>query len=242
MIPFVNKLCHGAPLTDADKAALVGLAQPARRIAAHQDIAAEGDKLHWLPLILEGWACRYRLLENGKRQIISLLVPGDLCEPFGVLPRFMDTSLGALTPVILSFLPLDAVKSIVQASSTIGEALWWDLLMASEIEREHIVSLGRRSALERLGHLFCELHLRLTMAGLVEGSGYDFPITQADMSDLLGLSSVHVNRSLQDLRKTGLVSLRGRRLIIHALDELRELSLFNEAHLKLRDAITTTNQ
>jgi len=96
-----------------------------------------------------------------------------------------------------------------------------------------VVSLGRRQASERLGHLFCELHLRLSMVGLVDdGLSYELPIRQSDIGDLLGLSAVHVNRSLQDLRRTGLVSLRDRRLTIHDLEGLRELSFFDAAYLR----------
>lgn len=139
----------------------------------------------------------------------------------------MDHSFGALTPVIFAPIALAALRSAVQASRTIEEALWWDLLVAAAIEREHLVSLGRRSALERMGHLLCELHLRLAMVGLADGSGYDLPVTQADLADLLGLSTVHVNRLLQELRQTGPISLRGRRLTIHDLAGLREFSCFD---------------
>jgi CRP-like cAMP-binding protein len=106
-------------------------------------------------------------------------------------------------------------------------------MVAAAIDRERIVSLGRRTAAERLGHLLCELHLRLDMIGLANGVGYDLPITQADLADLLGLSTVHVNRSLQELRGTGLMSLKCRQLTIHDLDEFREVSHFEPAYLHL---------
>jgi len=99
------------------------------------------------------------------------------------------------------------------------------------IEREHAVSLGRRTASERLGHLFCELHLRQVLVGLAEGATCDFPLTQSEVADLLGLSAVHVNRSLQDLRGRGLVGLRNRRLIIHELEALRTFSFFDPDYL-----------
>jgi CRP-like cAMP-binding protein len=149
-----------------------------------------------------------------------------------MLPRFIDHALGALTPVVIAPLALDLIGNAARSSPRIGEALWWDLLMASAIEREHVVSLGRRSASERMGHLFCELHLRLEMVGLLDGLGYDMPVTQADLGDLLGLSTVHVNRSLQELRRAGLISLQGRHLTIQDLDGLRELSFFDAAYLR----------
>lgn len=228
---FVRKLRHGAQLNDADEKVLSALAQRFRPIDGRGDIVTEGRAPRSLPLIVNGWAGRYRLLENGKRQIITLYLPGDLCEPFGVLPRFIDHAVGALTPVLFAPVSLDALGEAARGSLRIEEALWWDLLVASGIEREHVVSLGRRSASERMGHMFCELHLRLAMVGLVDGLGYDLPITQADLGDLLGLSAVHINRSLMDLRKTGLISLRGRRLTIHDLQGLRALSFFDPSYL-----------
>lgn len=234
--PFVRKLQHGASLCKQDQDVLTGLTQSVRRIGARQDILEEGTEPRSLRLILDGWACRYRLLSNGKRQIISFFVPGDLIEPFGVLPRFCDHSLGALTPVALATISLTAIGSAARLSPRIEEALWWDLLVASAIEREHVVSLGRRSAAERTGHLFCELQLRLAMAGLTDGLSYEMPVTQADLSDLLGLSTVHVNRSLQELRRLGLISLRGRRLTIHDLDGLQELSFFDATYLHVDEA------
>lgn len=229
--PFLRKLRHGSRLTSEDELLLVSLLDPARAIGAREDVAEEGAEPFSLPLIVDGWACRYSTLENGQRQIISLFVPGDLCEPFGMLPRFMDHSVATLTPVMMSPVRVGPIKNAVLASRRIEEALWWDLLVATAIDREHLVSLGRRTATERLGHLFCELHLRLEMVGLVEGLSYEMPVTQADLGDLLGLSMVHVNRSLQELRRTGLMSLRGRRLAIHDLQGLRELSFFDEGYL-----------
>ena len=184
-----------------------------------------------LTLILEGWACRYKQLEDGRKQIISLLLPGDLCEPYGLLPRFTSHSLGALTPVVLAKVPPDVVRNAARISPRIEEALWRDMLVGIAENHERVVNLGRRSASERLGHLFCELHVRLGMVGLADETGYEMPLTQIDLGDLLGLSSVHVNRSLQGLRAMGLVSLRGRRLTIHDPEELRAASLFNAAYL-----------
>lgn len=228
---FVRKLGHGARLTEEDEQVLTDLARPVRTIGPRTDIVAEGSEPRFLPLVVDGWACRYKVLENGKRQVIFLYLPGDICEPVGKLPRVVAHPVGALTTVAFAPVSPAAVVDAARSRPRIEEALWWDLLLASAIEREHVVNLGRRQAPERMGHLFCELHLRLAMVGLVDGLAYDLPITQADLGDLLGLSAVHVNRSLQELRKSGLITLRGRRLKIHDLDELRAFSLFDAAYL-----------
>ena len=139
--------------------------------------------------------------------------------------------LAALTRVAFASLPLEGVRRAARDRPAIEDALWWDLLVASAIEREHIVSLGRRSATERLAHLFCELQLRLALVDLADANGYDMPVTQADIADMLGLTPVHVNRSLQDLRRSGLIALRDRRLILRDLAALRELALFDPDYL-----------
>lgn len=233
---FIRKLQYGALLAEQDKDLLIGLAQSVRDIPARGAIAAEGDTPPFLPLIVDGWACRYRILENGKRQITSLLLPGDLCEPYGVLPRFMDSSLGALTHVALSRVTLSAIRNAARSSDAIERALWWDLLVATAIDRERIVSLGRRSAVERLSHLLCELHLRLEMVGLIHNATYELPLTQADLGDVLGLSTVHINRSLQELKTTGLISQHARKVTIHDPVGLQQLAFFDAGYLHPRIA------
>lgn len=236
MHPFVRKLRHGAALTQDDEAVLRGLASSVRNVHARSDIVLEGDAPRSITLVLEGWACSYRELENGKRQIIALLLPGDLAEPFGILPGYCDHSLGALTDVKLAQVSPEKIRAAAKASARLEQALWWDLLVAGAVEREHVVSLGRRSAAERLGHLFCELHLRLAMVGLVQGGACDMPLTQVDLADALGLSPVHLNRSLQELRANRFVSLRGRRLILHDIEGLREASFFQPSYLHADEA------
>lgn len=236
MHAFGRKLSHGACLTDENHVVLRDMLGTVRRVEAHSDITPEGATPRALTVILEGWACSYRDLPDGKRQITSILLPGDLAEPFGILPRFADRSLAALTPVTLALVCPDAIRTAACTYPGIEKALWWDLLVASAIERERVVSLGRRSASERLGHLFCELQLRLEMVGLADGPECDLPLTQSELADVLGLSSVHVNRSLQDLRSRGLVSLQNRRLTIRDLDRLREASFFDPAYLHTEGA------
>lgn len=218
-------------MSQADEAILLGLRGSSGQADKGRDITRPHDGSHGIPLIVKGWSCRYQLLGNGKRQILTLYLPGDLCEPFGTLPGFADYPLGALTFTTYRMVSRQAVFHAAGESAACERALWWDLLVATNIEREHIVSLGRRSAAERLGHLFCELEMRLEMAGLPTHGGYDMPLTQADLGDLLGLTPVHVNRSLQDLRASGLISLENRRLTIRNRAELRAMAEFDPAYL-----------
>lgn len=228
---FVRKLQHGAELDAADQARLLSLALRPLSLTARQELQSEGEGPRTLPLVLEGWVCRYRILENGKRQITSLYVPGDLCEPFGVLPLFMDHPVAALTPARVARVAPEELKAVARSSPGIEHALWWDLLMMGGIERERIVSLGRRTATERIGHLFCELHSRFRMIGRADANSFDLPLTQADLSDLLGLSAVHINRSLQELRRIGLVSHRDGRVVLPDRQDLERVSHFDPGYL-----------
>lgn len=232
----MRKLRHGTCLTEDDELILGSLAGPLHRVG-RGDIASEGAAPLAVVLVVDGWVCRYKQLENGKRQITSIFLPGDLCGPFGALPPSTHHALAALTPALLTYLPPHAIRAAAQASPRIEEAMWWDLLFAEALHREHIVGLGRRSATERLGYFFCDVQLRLDMVGMCDGWSYDMPLTQSDLADLFGLSAVHVNRSLQELRGSGLLSLRGRRVDVHDLQGLRELSLFDPICLPLRGAI-----
>lgn len=226
MHPFVCKLRNGAVLTPEDEAILTGLANLTRPIE-RGDILREGAQQRSIVLVVEGWLCRYKQLENGKRQITSIFIPGDLCQPFGAVPRVLDHSLAALTPAMLSFMPPQLLLNTAHSNPRIEQALWWDLLKSDALAREHVVSLGRRSATERLGHFFCEMRERLAMVGLVEGDSFDLPLTQVDLADLFGLSAVHVNRALQDLRSSGLLSLRSRKATLPDVAGLHELSMFD---------------
>jgi CRP-like cAMP-binding protein len=122
----------------------------------------------------------------------------------------------------------------------LGRALWWDLFTAQAALYERILSLGRRSAAERLGHLFCELHYRLDRVGMAKDGEFEMPVSQSDLGDLLGLSAVHVNRSLQELRLSGLLSLRDRRMQIHDLSTLADLSYFNPSYFHAGEDVLRT--
>jgi len=211
-----------------DEAILADLTS-SRRSVERGDILREGAQQQSVVLVVEGWVYRYKQLENGKRQIVSIFIPGDLCQPFGATPRALDHSLAALNQAVLSFVPPQVLLGAARSNPRIEEALWCDLLKTDALVREHMVSLGRRSATERLRHFFCEIHERLAVVGLVEGDTFDLPLTQVDMADLFGLSAVHVNRALQNLRSSDLLSMRSRKVTLPEVAALRELSMFSSA-------------
>ncbi len=230
---LIRKLEQFTKLSRDDRQALEAAAAKRRSFAEHSDIIREGDDPAYVNLILEGWACRYKQLDDGRRQILSFFVPGDLCDTHIYILREMDHSIAALTPVTLAEIPRSILERITNERTRVTKALWWDTLVSVAIQREWTVNLGQRTAIERLGHLFCELFLRLRGVGLTEGNSCMLPLTQVELADAMGLSNVHINRTLQELRRSGLVALKGKRLTIPDLDALQKISLFNPNYLHL---------
>ncbi|MFC0408824.1 Crp/Fnr family transcriptional regulator [Roseomonas elaeocarpi] len=204
-----------------------------RRCGAREDVISEGEVPRDVNLILSGWACRYKQLEDGRRQILAFFLPGDICDLNVYILREMDHSVAALTPLVVGELPRDALEEVMQRHPRIAKALWWETLVNAATQREWTVSLGKRSAFERMSHLFCELFFRLRAIGFTSESQCELPLTQAELADATGLSAVHVNRTLQELRGAGLIQLKDRVLRIPDLRALKEAALFNPNYLHL---------
>lgn len=182
-------------------------------------------------LILKGWAYRYLMLPDGRRQIAGFLLPGDLCN-FD-LPGLLrlDYSVATLTECEVLQLAAPAIKRLAGGSARVEEAMAIHAHVSGAITRSWLLSLGQRSALERIGHLFCELHVRLRCVGLVDGEGFEFPVTQIELAEATGLTAVHVNRTLQDMRARKLVILQNRHLRILDFERLANLVMFDGAYL-----------
>jgi CRP-like cAMP-binding protein len=230
---LVRKLERYAKLSADDRAALDELVrQNVRRLRAREDIIREGERPTHISLILQGWACRYKVLEDGRRQIISFFLPGDLCDLNVFVLRQMDHSIGAITPLAYAEVRREAFDSVAERPRVI-QAMWWDSLVMAAVQREWTVNLGQRTAFERVAHLLCELFIRLRAVGLTHGSRCELPVTQAELADAIGLTPVHVNRTLQELRAQGLIILQGKELTIPDLERLKDASLFNDNYLHL---------
>lgn len=232
---LTRRLEEYTPLTDADRAELARLCvQSTRTIAAKRDLISEGDAPRSIYVILDGWACHYRMLENGRRQIVDYAIPGDLCDlNLFVLDR-MDHSICAITRLKVAEVGREVLHRVVTNFPNITTALWWVELVSKSIHREWIVSVGQRSARERIAHLFCELFLRLESVGLTNGFSCDFPLTQNEIAETTGLTSVHVNRTIQELRRDGLLILERHRLTIPDMFALESAGLFNPDYLHLK--------
>jgi CRP-like cAMP-binding protein len=184
-------------------------------------------------LLFEGFACRYKELADGQRQIMELHMPGDFLDLHGFLLKEIDHQVGALTAVRFALIPHDALRRITETQPHLARMLWFSTLLDAAIHREKIMSIGRRSAIARVAHILCELRLRLGIVGLANEEGYDLPLTQADIADATGLTSVHVNRMLRKLRDAGLLTFRGAHVSIHDWERLKQVAVFDPTYLHL---------
>jgi CRP-like cAMP-binding protein len=201
------------------------------RLGAGQDLVSEGELPDRIHIVLSGWLSRYKTLEDGRRQIVNFVLPGETCDAHAYLLSRTDHSIGTLTAVVYSEIERLQFEELVESDRGLAEALWCEMLSNSSIQREWSLNIGRRIALERVAHLLCEIVERLRPVGLLDGKVCAFPITQMDLADATGLSVVHLNRTLQELRASGLIILRDRMLTINDLDALKNVALFDASYL-----------
>jgi CRP-like cAMP-binding protein len=233
--PVIRKLELFTRLSTEDKALLGRLASArVRSFASREDVIREGDAPRDINLFLSGWACRYKQMEDGRRQIIAFFLPGDVCDMNIFILKEMDHSISAITPVTVAEVSREAFEEVILQYPRVIQALWWDSLVNSAIQREWTVNLGQRTAAERIAHLICELFLRLHSIGLARANTCEWPITQIELADTTGMSSVHVSRTINELRNLGLIVLRDRQLTVSDLPGLMRLAMFNSNYLHLQ--------
>jgi CRP-like cAMP-binding protein len=236
---LVRRLGNFARLTVEEQALLRKVARErVRTLGPRADLIHEGEAPQAVYLVLSGWACRHKVLEDGRRQIVAFLVPGDLSDLNNFVLRTMDHSIAAITDLVFAEIAHDRLARIADGHPRIAHALWWDALVSAAVQREWTVNVGVRSAFERIGHLFCELFLRLRGVGLTRGDSCDMPITQAELAEATGMTPVHVNRTLQDMRAGKLIVLKDRVLTIPDLPALQQSVLFSADYLHLADNAT----
>ena len=230
---MASKIEAFTKLSADDRQALNAVSQNVRYVDSRRDLIAEGDKPKYVHLILDGWGARDKTLPDGKRQIVSLFLPGDFCDVNVYILKQMDHSIGAITRLKVAMITPDEMSRLTHERPRVTQALWWHELVTTAIQREWTLNLGQRTAYERLGHLLVELYLRLRTVGLASNGRCDFPLTQNDLGDATGLTPVHVNRTLQELRRDGLIELERRHLHILDIERLKSVSMFNPNYLHL---------
>jgi CRP-like cAMP-binding protein len=234
MNPLTRKLENFVRFSLEDKAAIDRLVSTNLRVyGRRKDIVCEGARAGLVRIILSGWVCRYRNLEDGRRAIVGFCLPGDLCDLNIFMLREMDHSLATITPVTLAQITAEDFKAVTLSHPRVLQAFWWDTLVREAIQREWTANVGRRTALTRIAHLLCEMFYRLRSVGLTRRNKCDLPITQNEMADSTGLSNIHVNRSLQELRSRGFIVLEKKILTIKNLKGLEDIALFKPNYLHL---------
>ena len=231
--PLVAKLSQFAPLSDQDVGLLETLCLPEERFRAGANIVVEGETPRSAFVLTRGIACRFRLMPDGRRQILTILIPGDFFDLHGFLLKATDHSVAAIGPTRIAAIGREAVIDIIANHPRIGAALWWSTLQEEAMLRERIVALGRRSARGRVAYILCELVWRQRSIGMAEDHAIRLPFTQTDLADILGLTSVHTNRVLQGFRQDELITLDRRRLTLLNLDGLQMISGLTPEYLKL---------
>jgi CRP-like cAMP-binding protein len=229
--PLISRLGRGVELGPDDVAWVEHMTRNAVHVPADRQLQSEGDQPQVLQVVLDGLACRYKILPDGRRQILAFLVPGDPCDPhvFG-MPR-IDHNLATLAPSLIASVPRQEIESALADRPALARAFWFSLLLDISVLREWLVNVGRRNAYERMAHLLWEMYLRHAIVGKVSQDAFHLPLTQADLADALGLSTVYVNKTITRLRASGIIETDRRQIRILKPDELSGIAGFDGSYL-----------
>ena len=221
---LARKLSRFAQLSQRELSYLADIESSPVHIARGEEIAYEGQTSQMAYILQSGWACSYKLLPDGGRQIITFPVGGDCVGLRSMLLRTSDHSFSALTDSVVCRVEAARLKQMFEDYPQLFASILWATSRDEAMVVEHLVSVGRRSAIERTAHFFLELHDRLAMVGLATGNEFECPLNQYVLSDALGLSTIHVNRVLRKLRERKLMTLAKHTVVIHDASELKALA------------------
>lgn len=229
--PFLARLASFADLSAADHANLRRVVDGELTIKKRKDLIVDGYEYRKLCFVEDGFAARYKLLHNGKRQIVNVVLPGDVIGlPAGILER-ATYSVTAITDLRLQTCPLDAYIQLCYQRPQFGLILSWLAMQEAATYAEHLIDAGRRAPPERLARFLLEIHARLAMVGRAEATSFVLPFSQEVIGDALGLSVPHLNRTLAGLRSDGLIAIEGRRVAFSDMDGMRRLAQFQPVAL-----------
>ena len=229
--PLLRTLSAGAPLSSAVELAIRQAFSRTATFIRRDVVLRESDTPEMFTAVVEGMAFRHKSLANGKRQIVGLVVPGDICDLSAMFFDRLDYGIEAATDCKIAFADRSAVRQLVATHPAVERALWRVTLANEAVLREWVVNLGRRPAHQRVAHFCCEVFTRTRPANEMESDSRLLPLTQDDIADITGLTVVHVNRVLRDLRAANIVELRHRRLTVHNWDRLRASAQFDGGYL-----------
>lgn len=231
---FIKHLSGYGLLGNEEISLLADACTNIRELPANFHLIREGDEPDPVFVILEGWACGYKMLPDGGRQIMSFMLPGDFCDIHIAVLEAIDHNIMTLTKARVASLPRIQMEALVQARPALTQAFWWSQLVDQSILRAWIVSMGRRKSVERVAHLMCELYIRMRNIGLATDDECQMPLTQLVLADALGLTPVHVNRVLKVLKTARVMELKRGSLKIIDSGKLAEIAGFDGNYLHER--------
>ena len=209
------------------------LSYPSKSFERGKNIIREGEKVDDIHLVLTGLAARSKTIRSGERQFMALLVPGDLCDVEVFVLEGMDHDIVALTETTCVLIPADVMEELLTRSGKLTKAMWWSTMTDSAVLREWIVDHGSRDSLERIAHLMCEMLIRYRVIGETTDDSFPFLLTQEELADATGMTTVHANRMLQQLRSRGLIELDGKVLTVLDPKGLQRLAKYDSTYLHL---------
>jgi CRP-like cAMP-binding protein len=234
--PFFLRLARCCKLGEDDAAVVERMTRNAVEVGVDRRLSAEGDRPQALHVILDGLACRYKLLPDGRRQILAFLVPGDPCDCDVFLLPHIDHSVATLAPSLVASISRQDIETAMTERPRLAQAFRLAMLQDVAVLREWLVNVGRRNAYERMAHLLWELYLRHAMVDKVAHHGFRLPLTQSDLADALGLSTVYVNKTITRLRSLSIIETDRRQIRVLQPDQLRAIAGFDGSYLHQQSA------
>jgi CRP-like cAMP-binding protein len=232
--PLLKKLVQFSDFSADDRRLINELTSERQTTyGAGEDIIREGEHSDDIHVVLSGLACRYKILENGSRQIMAFLVPGDPCDSEIFILDAMDHSIGTLSPSLVASISGARMRELLLNRASIALAFWWNTLQDEGVLRERIIDEGRRDAYSRIGFLIYEVFVRMRAFGEIDDQKFEFPVKQVDLADATGLTPVHVNRMLKQLREENLIAMEGKTWTILDPQGLRKAAQYEASYLHL---------
>lgn len=229
--PLVRKLGAFVALSEDDLSVLASLHKRRRTFVAGRELVHQGQSDQAAYILASGWACSYKLLEDGQRQIVDFQIPGDFLGLRSVLLNVSDHSIEPVTDIEVTEIHVDDLLQAFAQTPRLATAVLWAASRDEAMVVEHLVDVGRRNAAERMAHFLLELGARLELVGLGDKDGYACPLTQYLLADALGLSAVHVNRVLRQLREAGMVTFRDGFVAFDNHDKLADFAQFEASYM-----------
>jgi CRP-like cAMP-binding protein len=229
----LKRLRKRAEISAEEERAIRNVVAETRTFPADEVVVRSGEEQTSSFILCEGWMARSKDLQSGERQMTELHVAGDFPDLHSFTLKCLDHDIMTLTDSTVAMMPHDRLRDLTERYPRLARVYWLSTNTDAAIQRELTLSLGQRSAISRMAHLFCELHSRLDVIGRTNGNSYEYPLTQRELSECLGLTVVHANRTLQELRRRGLVECENRQLTILNRRALETIAEFDDSYLYL---------